>query len=75
MAAEAYDAAEGGDYSIVRELQALLAAPYDEQSAEAAAQWAQVCPAPATDGPRGTPEGRPTCLAAATLKAFKGGLS
>lgn len=44
MAAEAYEAAEGGDYSIVRELHEVLRAPYDEQSDATAARWAQVTP-------------------------------
>ena len=44
MAAEAYEAAEKGDYSVVRELQAVLGTPYAEQDAATEARWAQVTP-------------------------------
>jgi len=43
MAAEAYEAAERGDDSVVREMHAVLSRPYDEQGARADA-WAQVTP-------------------------------
>ena len=33
MAKEAYDAAEGGDFSVVRELHSLLLRPYEDQGA------------------------------------------
>ena len=49
MAAAAYEAAERGDYSVMHELQGVLASPYDEQSDATAARWAQVTPAWARD--------------------------
>lgn len=44
MAAEAYEAAERGDYALVQELHGVLQAPYEEQSEETAARWAQPTP-------------------------------
>jgi uncharacterized protein YdiU (UPF0061 family) len=44
MAAEAYEAAGKGDYSVVRELQAVLSTPYAEQDAATEARWARVTP-------------------------------
>ena len=44
MAKEGYEAADRGDYSIVRELHAVLTRPYEEQSDEITAKYAQVTP-------------------------------
>ena len=44
MAAEAYDAANRGDYTIINELSGVLSKPYEEQSDEASDRWAQVTP-------------------------------
>ena len=49
MAAQAYDAAALGDFSVVRELQEVLSKPYDEQGAEVDSRWAQVTPVEARD--------------------------
>ena len=49
MAAQAYDAAALGDFSVVRELQEVLSRPYDEQGAEVDSRWAQVTPVEARD--------------------------
>ena len=43
MAKEAYDAAERGDFSVVRELHALLSRPYEDQGA-AQERWARPTP-------------------------------
>lgn len=51
MAAEAYEAAARGDYSIVNELHTLLSKPYDDQGAEADERWAQLTPIWARDRP------------------------
>lgn len=51
MAILAYDAAKEGDTSIVDELTALLASPYDEQSAEMTSKWYSRTPDWATDMP------------------------
>ena len=44
MAAEAHEAASRGDFSIVRELHALLRKPYEDQGDEANERWAQTTP-------------------------------
>ena len=44
MAKLAYEAAAEGDYSLVRELQAVLSEPYEEQGDEVTAKWAQTTP-------------------------------
>lgn len=44
MAAEAYEAANRGDFTIVNDLQALLRKPYEEQGDEADARYAAVTP-------------------------------
>jgi len=44
MAKEAYEAAERGDYSVVRELHQVLSSPYDRQGAEVEARWGQRTP-------------------------------
>ena len=50
MMAEAYDAAETDDFSVVRQLQLVLSAPYDEQGgeyeryAQPTPQWARERP-------------------------------
>lgn len=44
MAAEGYEAAIKGDYSVVRELQEVLRRPYEDQSEEAEAKWAKRTP-------------------------------
>ena len=44
MAAEAYEGASRGDFSLVREVHALLGRPYDEQGEEADERWAQPTP-------------------------------
>ena len=49
MAAEAYEAAARGDYSIVNELHTLLSRPYDDQGEEADERWAQLTPIWARD--------------------------
>lgn len=44
MAVEAYEAAARGDFTIVKELHAVLSKPYDEQTPEATKRWAQLTP-------------------------------
>ena len=51
MAAEAYEAAERGDYSIVREVHEVLRRPYDAQDAATADKYAQPTPQWARDRP------------------------
>ena len=44
MALEAYEAAAKGDYSVVRELHAVLLRPYEDQGEEVDERWAQKTP-------------------------------
>ena len=41
MALEAYEAAAKGDYSVVRELHAVLLRPYEDQGVQVDERWAQ----------------------------------
>ena len=41
MALEAYEAAAKGDYSVVRELHAVLLRPYEDQGVQVDKRWAQ----------------------------------